>query len=662
MIGNLSEGQEETIEFFARVNEDLNVQKEIKTIAKLSAKNLPEMLESNEIKNIIDKGSLLIELSSNVKENEKIKVGDSVTYTARIKNISNYDINNLISKVELPEGITYKNAYIKNSDTKIDYNEKSKTVSWNIEKITKGEYKEIVLEAVTTSEKKDIDVFVKAFADNVSEHKSNTLKYNICKSNITVRQESTIPEGYVSIGDKIEYRIEVVNTGDLDATDIQIIDSIPEGMKYIETTYELNGVSKTIKNSNDNQAKLELNVPANETLNMTVKVKANETDVEKQATNIVKVVNNGTEIEANQITHTIEAKTLGNTQNGENNIELKNTYKISGTAWFDSNGDGVKDNDEAVLSGITVMLLDKNTGEIAKDANSQDLSTTTEGTGTYTFRNLNNGEYIVVFIYDNSKYVITDYKKANIEESKNSDVANMKITMNGEEKTVAVSDTITISDGNIYNINIGLKEMPKFDMKIDKYVSKITTKSSKETKVYNYENTKLAKIEVNSSSANGTTLIIEYKLLVTNEGSMPGYVKKVADYIPKELKFSSELNTSWYLAEDGNVYNSQLANTKINPGETKELVLILTKQITGENTGLVNNNAEIVESYNDYGTEDIDSIAGNKQTSEDDMSNADLYIGIKTGSPVTYIGLSIVIMMTLGVGAYLINKKVLNKN
>jgi len=666
LLDDIEPGQEQIVEYIVRVNENIE-QKEIKTKVKVSAKNLPEIIESNEVKNILENGSMLIELKSNVKENSKIKVEDSIQYTAKIKNTSDYDINKVKALIELPEGLTYKNAYIKDSDKKVDFDEHTKTITYNIDNIAKEKYAEIVLEVVASGEKDNIEICVKASGENISEHKSNTFKVNVCKPNIIVKQESTIPEGYVSIGDKLEYKIEVTNKGSIDATGVEIIDLMPNGMKYIETTYELRGMTRTIKSSNNNEAKLELNVPANETINMNVKVKVEETDKELQATNIVKVLNDNQETEANKITHIIEAKTLGNTndsngsENASEGIEIVNTYKISGTAWYDSNGNGVKDNEEAVLAGITVMLLNKQTGEIAKDANGQELNTTTEGKGTYTFRNLMPGEYIVVFVYDTSKYLLTDYKKAEVEESKNSDVANMKITMNEQEKTVAVSDTLNITDNNIYNINIGLKEMSKFDLKLDKYVSKITVKDSKGTKTYDYENTKMAKVEVDAKTANDTTLIIEYNLIVTNEGSLEGYAKKIVDYIPKELKFSSELNSSWYLAEDGNVYNSELANLKINPGESKEVKLVLTKQITGENTGLINNNAEIVESYNDYGIADTDSMSGNKQTNEDDASNADVYIGVKTGSPVTYIGLSIVIMMILGAGAHLINTKVLIK-
>jgi len=658
LIGDLKVGQEEVAEYLVRVNEEINEPKEIKSKVMLSAKDLPEMIESAEVTNKVDNGSILIDLKSEIKKDEKVKVGEDVVFTAIISNISNYDINNMVAKIDLPQGLTYKNAYVKGLDKKVDY--EKDTVTYNLEKLSREGNTEIVLE-VTASEKCSDEVYVKVTGDNVLEHKSNKLELNICKSNIEVKQESTIPEGYVSIGDEIEYKIEVKNTGDLDATNVQIIDVLPDGMKYLKTSYEIGGTERTIKNLNNNQTKVELNVPAGQTLDMTVKVKADETNIEKQATNIVKVIDAGTEIESNVITHTIEAKTLGNTQNGQNSIEIRDTYKISGTAWLDKNENGIKDNEEAVLAGITVMLLDKQTGNIAKDANQQELNTTTEGTGKYIFRNLNKGEYIVVFVYDTVKYVVTDYKKENVEENKNSDVVNMKITMNEQEKLVAVSDNLSVTDKNIYNIDIGLKEISGFDLKLDKYVSKITVRNTKGTKTYNYENTKMAKIEVDSKVAKETTLIIEYKVIVTNEGGIAGYAKKIVDYIPKELKFSSELNSSWYLAEDGNVYSSELSNIKIEPGQSKELTLVLTKQITGENTGLINNNAEIAESYNDYGTADSDSTAGNKQSAEDDMANADVYIGVKTGSPVTYIGLSIVLMMILAIGAYLINTKILIK-
>ena len=79
--------------------------------------------------------------------------------------------------------------------------------------------------------------------------------------------------------------------------------------------------------------------------------------------------------------------------------------------------------------------------------------------------------------------------------------------------------------------------------------------------------------------------MIEYKIVVTNEGAVPGYVKKIVDYLPEELGFNTELNKDWYLSDNGNLYNASLANTVIEPGQSKEVTLIVSKKITENSLG-----------------------------------------------------------------------------
>ena len=116
--------------------------------------------------------------------------------------------------------------------------------------------------------------------------------------------------------------------------------------------------------------------------------------------------------------------------------------------------------------------------------------------------------------------------------------------------------------------------------------------------------------QIAAGNIEGITVIVEYKILVTNQGHVPGYAKSVVDYLPKGMGFSGEDNKDWYLS-NGNVYTTSLANTIINPGETKELKLVLTRQMTNENTGIVRNTAEIASSYNELGIEDINSKSSN---------------------------------------------------
>ena len=114
--------------------------------------------------------------------------------------------------------------------------------------------------------------------------------------------------------------------------------------------------------------------------------------------------------------------------------------------------------------------------------------------------------------------------------------------------------------------------------------------------------------------------------------------------------------------QDGNnVYCIGLADTKINPGESKDVKLTVIKQMKENNTGLINNTAEIVSSYNELGLTDINSTEGNKVDGENDMSSADVIISIKTGEVVTTVLLVITTIIMLGVAVYMIRKSIMNK-
>ena len=87
--------------------------------------------------------------------------------------------------------------------------------------------------------------------------------------------------------------------------------------------------------------------------------------------------------------------------------------------------------------------------------------------------------------------------------------------------------------------------------------------------------------------------------------------------MPSDLKFSSELNKDWYQTGT-DLYNTSLANEKITAGQSKSVKLTLTKAMTENNTGLINNTAEIAESYNELGIADSKSTPGNRVKGESD--------------------------------------------
>lgn len=147
-------------------------------------------------------------------------------------------------------------------------------------------------------------------------------------------------------------------------------------------------------------------------------------------------------------------------------------------------------------------------------------------------------------------------------------------------------------------------------------------------------------------------------------GDIAGYAKKIIDYLPKGMNFNSSLesNSDWYTGTDGNLYSEKLSNKELKSGQSETLKLVLTKQMTEENTGIVNNLAEIYEDYNTHGIADQNSTPGNKVQNENDMGSADLIISVKTGEMFIYISIIITTILLGSIAIFIsYNKIVSNK-
>lgn len=342
--------------------------------------------------------------------------------------------------------------------------------------------------------------------------------------------------------------------------------------------------------------------------------------------------------------------------NPENPGEEKEEVKtISGLAWLDTNRNGQKDENEEMLSGIKVKIYNVATKTYLTDSNGNVIETTTDNQGKYEFDNIEKGSYILIFEYDTEEYEPTTYMAEGVGTTRNSKVILNKININGQEMTLAVTDTINVQE-DVHNINIGLKEKLIFDLELSKYISRVVVQNNKGTKAYDYNQKSLAKVEIHKKQLQGSLVVIEYTIKVKNNGEIAGYAKNIVDYLPNGLTFSSELNRDWYLA-DNNLYTKSLENEELKPGEEKEIKLILTKTMTNQNTGLINNRAEIYKDYNKYGETDIDSTPNNQVQGEDDMSSADVIIGISTGGSIaTYVIVLIINMILIAIAVSLMMK------
>ncbi len=683
--------------------------KELQNIVKVSADNMSNDIQSEAYTFTVLKGDLEIINTPNVNETSILQNGYRVRYTIQVKNISyDKDLNNVTLNITIPNGVKVSELYY--SDT-FTFNEKKtdniitngNNISINLGKLQSsilywsqisggdhentetGPQQKVIRETVYILMEVELENFsgvheflMNAKADETEAHYSNSKKLVAEAVNFKLEQKA-LDNQYVKEGSEYTYHFTVENTGKVASYSNIIEMPIPEGIKLVNAKYTYDGETKTTASARD--GKLTINIyslEAGAKVDLVVTVKANllpdknDKEIITKASisargfetiesNTVKAI-----IEYDEDAHKVE-QPGGNTPGGNTpgGSTPSGSYKITGTAWIDENRNGQRDESEEILAGVQVVLLYKANSQIVKDATTgAEKITTTNANGKYEFTNLKPGEYLVLFLYDAGKYSITDYQKQGVADSVNSDATNMKIVLNGEQRQAGVSNTIKITNAHVRDIDIGLFVAEKFDLRLDKYISKITvTTPSNGTKVYNYNNSKMTKREIASKDVGKSSLVVEYKIVVTNEGQVEGFVKKIIDYLPEDAKFSSELNKDWYLSDNnGAVYNTALENEKIAPGQSKEVKLVLSFNINNKNIGkMINNNAEIYESYNELGLEDIDSIPANRLESEDDMSSADIMLSVATGKVIIYTTFVLAVVALLGFGIFEIKKRVLTE-
>ncbi len=642
-VGNLGVGESKEVSFTIMANKEGT----FKLDFVLSADNLEKSEQVSTAEVQVSQASFYIEFTTPTQDN--VGLGSQIEYYVNISNVTDKKIDDVVATINLPENVEYVEAFRQEygganpSQEDVKYDEKDKKVTFDvgdIEANSAAKYNFIL--RVKTTKLEDVNMQVLVKGKDTNEQKSSIIIHSTGDNKLEITTGTDITEEYLQIGDVVTYTITAKNVSSGVIKNVRVAATIPDNLKYLNTTYYLDDKEMFNGYLLDNKvSQTTMDLDAGQTLKFVVRAAVNkmiDTSKEEEDANVeIEVSGDGTEDYKDEIKNTIE----------NDNIQNSNTYRISGVVWFDENRNGTRDSGEKLLSGIPVTIVDAKTGKVVKNSMGNEISATTDDNGEYILSDLIQGQYIVKFNYDNSQYVITEYRKQGIDETINSDAINTT-----ENNGVAITDSLTITDTSMSNIDLGLTTKGIFDLSLNKTLTKIQLADGKTTKEVNFENKKLGKIEVDGKRINSTNLVIEYTMTITNNGNVAGYAKKIVDYLPSELEFSSNLNEDWYSSGD-TVICTALENELINPGETKEVKLLLTKKMNENGTGTVTNKAEITETYNDQGLLD------EKSTEDDTNSSANVIIGIKTGGPVTYAVLTLTILAIAACGAYIINKKVL---
>ena len=205
----------------------------------------------------------------------------------------------------------------------------------------------------------------------------------------------------------------------------------------------------------------------------------------------------------------------------------------------------------------------------------------------------------------------------------------------------------------------------EFDLALRKWVTQaIVIENGKETITETghgpYDDPEeIVKVELYRKNINDVIVKFRYKIRVTNEGDIPGYVKEITDYVPEGLRFDPADNPGW-TDEGNNVISTTLTeDILLQPGEYTEVEVVLTWINDENNMGVMTNIAEISEDDNDYDLPDKDSTPDNQKEGEDDIDDAPVMISISTGVARTYFMLGGIVLVTIAGGVFLIKKFVI---
>ena len=688
---NIAPGEVQTLTYEVRVNSDTPEGTELENKLQVNYNGVTAETEAHKL--TTQKGNLRVTVKRVTDRSVDLYTAGVVQYFAIIENISGEDQENvkihtnfsdnldvqrltLITGMERENGEIYRTGIdepqvvdIQNEEnTQAEDNMVSENIEYsdeiNIGTIAAGETKVLSYDMLITKTDNNAINFSVEVEDDEKQYSSNTLEDVVKDFSIDLSMENKTGTQNVRAGDTITYLITAKNESNIQTKDLMIVDNIPSQLTIQKIL--INGEEYEVPDTNNLEIPVDIEANSESEIEIQAVVNYSEGRLESEAiTNIATAQVYGETIATtSEVTHIILANEgtgeggNGN-NNGQNDVEdndiATGTSTVSGLAWYDENQDGRKDAGEQVLSGIKVKLLNVDTNNIVKDTNGNDLEVTTNENGVYVLDKIGNGRYIAIFEFDNTKYTLTRYKVANVAENLNSDVLMNTLTVNGQETQVASTDILDINNTNVSDINIGLALLQNYDLKLDKYVSRIIMQNDNGTTVREFQDETMAKAELDAKQINGTTVIVEYEIKVTNVGEVTGYVRRIADYIPSDMTFSSELNKDWY--QTGNtVYTSILSNEPIAAGETKTVTLTLVKSMTEDNTGRINNRAEIAEDYNDLGLTDINSTPGNQESGENDLGSADVILSIRTGGAV-YVSIVVAVLVILIIIGFMIWKK-----
>ena len=706
-IGTLQKGESKTYSYELKVNSTENDKNIENTIEILENENV---IYTYKMSNKAMAGELEVRMRQYQSRTEK----NEFSYNVIVKNLTNED-KSAVATLNIPDIAEIKS--VRGSyGTEISYEQKDGNLIINLSKIPASSFAsmEIVMKAnITEENQSETYQYATGISIETTGNDSKVYNSNQCIASgwiesVKIVQNSETSGEKVKEFKEITYIYDIENTGYVleelgGYTTIKFEDYIPKELsvksieynnfivekkgtgakgEYVITNTPIKMSSVEVaqvngkKNENEPRLELDLNIQNGGKIQIKIVAEVKAFDSKQnniEISNMGIVSGEGLKTKQSNIiqntlvhpktTNVIEVDSNGNIIDGgntptptptpDNTQNTKAKYSISGVAWIDVNENGRRDNDETLKEGVEVLLYDVTNKKFVTDETGKVLKPKTDKDGKYAFTNIYVGQYYVVFKYDTDMYGITDYQKADVLNTENNDVVEKYARIFDETRTIGMTDTINL---NSYknNIDLGLVEKKNLDFKLEQYIQKITVTNSKGTKEYSYNNKKFAKISIHSKQFVGSTVVVEYKVVITNIGDLTGKVYEILDEIPSKMDFHSEINDGWTKSLSYTISNISFVNNEIKPGESIETTVTLSKTLQDGDPGVYTNIAKINSAESLKHKEDSNM--------ENNSDKTEIMIEVATGTEIAFklIGGVIMGLLYIALMIYFI-RKVVNK-
>lgn len=439
VISQLSTTEPYKIEYEVRVNKgakDTNILNQAEVIYDGAT------VKSIEINNVVKEADVRVTIKKFIKESVQLLPGDDTKYMVYVENLTSTTLKNLELQI-------VKNGMDINYQDLQDLNGSENII---IDKLEANGIKSFIIYTKIHTDIDMINIGAVVKDSKKEKYRSNIVSEKIPYVKIQIDMESPQDQKVVSEGDIVEYNIDITNLGEI-KNNILVSDVIPQFLQ-VQSISQNGEIQKQKTDDNDisNGIFDTVNIEPRETVKLNIKAKVqyiSKMHNGKIITNTATAkVNEKLNYNSQIITHILKA----------NKAQEKIENIICGYAWFDENENGRRDAYEQTMPEINVKLYDMKTNAFVSDENGNILKETTDNKGEYSFSNINNGKYLVVFEFDTEKYEFTTKYAEGVDTSLNSKADLNKVSIiNGEKYVVAIE--IEDLKTNMFNMNIGLKEI-----------------------------------------------------------------------------------------------------------------------------------------------------------------------------------------------------------